>query len=550
LPPYSSDEGFGHFQGQIVVDGPHFTRAHRHIVIGDTRAVRHIARADIKPLRRPEGRMQADTDRDVGFARRARNLFAIGNQPRADTALAVIGQDVEVLNFRHPEAAERRIKRVIIELDIAGRRPRCALERQKNLPASLRLFLQAAGEISRLMHLPHPARDAFKRRQIIDSRFADHNPAIACCHIGRPFVKKHAASVPLPRGVFKPREKSHTWGIKQPAGFSRMDDTRTNPAPSHFLLHCYRLDGKGGAVACDLQSALGETETPVWIHLNGRHGDAKKFLRDDIGLEPLLVKSMLAEETRPRLEEAEQGTLLILRGINHNPGPEPEDLVSIRLWMSGHRIITISRRKARAISDLDERMKQHRGPRKIGEFISMLCMCIDDGIEPTINSLEDTIDALEDISADQPTPTLRGDLASVRKQATLFRRHLSPLRDVVSRLQKTDQLWLSPSDKWSLHDSLDRLTRFLEELDALRERSQILQDEIYSAMSARLNRNIYLLSMITVIFMPLTYITGLLGMNVEGIPAATKPYAFQAVCGISLCVAFVQLYIFRKLKWF
>lgn len=327
-----------------------------------------------------------------------------------------------------------------------------------------------------------------------------------------------------------------------------MEETRT--APSHSLLHCYRLDGRGGAVACDLQSALGESEMPVWIHLNGRHGDTKKFLRDDIGLEPLLIKSMLAEETRPRFEETEQGTLLILRSINHNPGPEPEDLVSIRLWMSGHRIITISRRKARAISDLDERMKQNRGPRKAGEFISMLCMCIDDGIEPAIGALEDSIDDLEDISTDRPTPTLRADLASVRKQATQFRRHLTPLRDVISRLQKTDQVWLSPADKWSLHDSLDRMTRFLEELDALRERSQILQDEIYSAMSARLNRNIYVLSVITVIFMPLTFLTGLLGMNVEGIPAAGHPHAFFAVCAISLGITLIQLYIFRKLKWF
>lgn len=315
-------------------------------------------------------------------------------------------------------------------------------------------------------------------------------------------------------------------------------------------LHSYRFDGKGGGTACDLTAALAEREAPVWIHLNGHHAGTKKFLRDEAGLDPLLVKSMLAEETRPRLEETEHGTLLILRGINHNPGPEPEDLVSIRLWMSGHRIITISRRKARAIADIDERLKQNRGPRKTGEFISMLCMCLNDGIEPALGALEENIDALEDISADRPTPTLRGDLANMRKQATLFRRHLTPLRDVVSRLQKTDQVWLSPADKWSLHDSLDRMTRFIEELDALRERSQILQDEIYSALSARLNRNIYVLSVITVIFMPLTFLSGLLGMNVEGIPGADHPHAFFIVCGLTGLIALIQLYIFRRLKWF
>jgi zinc transporter len=177
-------------------------------------------------------------------------------------------------------------------------------------------------------------------------------------------------------------------------------------------------------------------------------------------------------------------------------------------------------------------------------------MCINDGIDPAIGDLEDNVDALEELSLDAPPPTLRGDLAAARKQATLFRRHLSPLRDVVARLQKTDQVWLSPADKWSLHDSLDRMTRFIEELDATRERSQILQDEIYSAMSARLNRNIYLLSVITVVFMPLTFMSGLLGMNVEGIPGAAHPAAFAIVCGLSLIIALIQIYIFRRMKWF
>src|SRR5690606_33222554 len=118
------------------------------------------------------------------------------------------------------------------------------------------------------------------------------------------------------------------WGII-PAGIkgrNRMEESRA-------CLHCYRLDGKGGGEACDPLSLDTGSDDTVWIHLNGRHADTKKILRDDFGLEPLLAKSMLAEETRPRLEETEQGTLLILRGINHNPGPEPEDLVSIRLWL-------------------------------------------------------------------------------------------------------------------------------------------------------------------------------------------------------------------------
>lgn len=322
-----------------------------------------------------------------------------------------------------------------------------------------------------------------------------------------------------------------------------MEDTRA-------CLHCYALDGHGGGAALDLSALAADNPQLVWIHLNGRHPDAKKFLKEQLQLDALVVKSLLAEETRPRLEETDHGTLIMLRGLNHNPGPEPEDLVSIRLWVTDQRIITVSRRRAGAVSELEERLRMQRGPKKTGEFLAMLCNCLNEGIEPALQNIEDDLDKLDEAAADAPDARLRSQLANVRKQATVFRRHISPLRDVVTRLQQAEHLGMTKTDRWNMHDNLDRLTRFVEELDATRERSQILQDEIYSAMSARLNRNLYILSVITVIFMPLTFLSGLLGMNVEGIPGAGHPLAFGIVCGLALLLVIAQIFIFRRLKWF
>jgi zinc transporter len=317
---------------------------------------------------------------------------------------------------------------------------------------------------------------------------------------------------------------------------------------SRACLNCCVLDGNGGIRPIEF-SAMPAADGLVWLHLNGKHADTKKILRETIGLDAFIVKSMLAEETRPRLEETEQGTLVILRGINHVPGPEPEDLVSIRLWIGSNRIVSVSRRKARAVTDLEDRLRQGRGPRATGDFLATLCSCINDGIEPALQELGDETDEVDNISFEEPHASLREDLATLRRQATLFRRHLSPLRDVVARLRMIEKVWMSPADKWTMHDNADRLTRFIEELDAIRERTQILQDELYSAMSARLNRHIYILSIITVIFMPLSFLTGLLGINVEGIPGAKSPDAFWIVCVLTLMVVALQVYIFRRKRW-
>jgi zinc transporter len=322
-----------------------------------------------------------------------------------------------------------------------------------------------------------------------------------------------------------------------------MEDTRA-------CLLCYALDGAGGAAPIELSGVQADDDRMIWIHLNGKHADTRKFLKDQLALDPLYVRSLLAEETRPRLEEQTDNALLILRGIDFNPGPKPEDLVSVRLWISGRQIVSVSRRKARAVSDLDERLRNKHGPRTPGEFIAMLCVCLNDGIEPAIDELEDGITRLEDQSLENPTEELRNDIAATRKQATLFRRNIAPQRDVISRLLHSSLGRLNSDDKWLVQDSFDRITRFLEELDTMRERSQILQDELHSALSSRLNKNLYLLSVITVIFMPLSFLSGLLGMNVAGIPGAQDPWAFAVVCGIAVLIALAQVYLFKLLKWF
>lgn len=314
-------------------------------------------------------------------------------------------------------------------------------------------------------------------------------------------------------------------------------------------LFCYLLDGEGGGTPIELSSVAPSDTRLVWIHLNGRHPDAKKFLRDQLHLDPLIVKALLAEETRPRLEEIGQNALIILRGINFHAGPTPEDLVSIRLWISHNHIVTLGRRKSQAIAEIDDHLRQRRGPKRVGEFISMLCSALNDSIEPAIQELDVNIDRLEELSLENPDTKMRADIAVLRKAATLFRRHMSPQRDAINRMQNSTQGWLSASDKWFMQDNNDRVLRFLEDLDAIRERSQILQDELYSALSSKLNKNLYILSVITAIFMPLTFLSGLLGMNVDGIPGAHSPTAFASVCGITLGIGALQIVLFKRLKW-
>ncbi len=321
-------------------------------------------------------------------------------------------------------------------------------------------------------------------------------------------------------------------------------------ADKKAILHHYLLDGTGAGTEINSGQAAPAEDKTVWLHLNAGHADTKKILKDELHLDPLIVKAMLKEETRPRLEEIGENALIILRGIQFNPGPTPEDLVSIRLWVGKNRVVSVVSRRTKALVDMPARIQQQHGPRHAGEFIAMLCSQLHDGIEPAIVELEDTTDVLEEQSLDHPEQeSIRTNLAVARKQAILFRRHMAPQRDVVSRLQNSRQAWMTDTDRWHMKDNLDRVTRYLEDLDSVRERSQIVQEELAGALTVRLNRNIYRLSMITVVFMPLSFLTGLLGSNVAGIPGADHPAAFAVVGFILFCVGALELWLFRRLKW-
>lgn len=327
------------------------------------------------------------------------------------------------------------------------------------------------------------------------------------------------------------------------------------------ILFAYALQGNGTGRRIDgaeIAALLGRDvkgplkhEDLIWVHMDARHPGARAWLEQAIGhFDPFIINALLAEETRPRMVEFNDGIQLILRGVNLNPGSDPEDMVSLRLWVDGYRIITMRRRRFASLEDLRAQIESGKGPREAGDFLSMLCYAMLDKMEKVIADLDDTTDELEENLLVRADARLRTRVIDVRMKALGLRRYIAPQRDVVTHLRASDKKWISARDKRHMQESVDRLTRYIEDLDSIRERAQILKDELTYATSERLNRNTFLLSIVAAIFLPLTFITGLLGMNVAGIPFAQHTDAFIVVCTLSFAIAVIEIWIFKKMKWF
>jgi zinc transporter len=320
----------------------------------------------------------------------------------------------------------------------------------------------------------------------------------------------------------------------------------------HVLLS-YVFDGKGGGqkLAGNDISRLVKDDQLAWVHLDGNHPDTRDWLQTEISyLDPFVTEALLAEETRPRMTQIGDGVLLILRGVNLNENADPEDMVSIRLYADKHRIVSVRRRRLKAVWDISERLDAGRGPKNTGDFIGQLVMRLFERMQPVLTELDEETDIIEERILEQTGIDLRSQIINVRRKAIIFRRYMAPQRDAISQTLLSDLSWLEAGHRRHLQEALNHVTRYLEDLDSIRERAQIVKDELANILANKLNHNMYVLSVIAAIFLPLGFLTGLLGINVGGIPGAEHAASFWIFCAILLLLVGGQILLFKKLKWF
>jgi zinc transporter len=322
---------------------------------------------------------------------------------------------------------------------------------------------------------------------------------------------------------------------------------------NNAVIKAFEIEGTGKGTQL-YGAAIAETiksNALAWVHLDGNKPETRDWMKNEIGyLDSMIIDALLAEETRPRIMEIEEGTLLILRGVNLNENAAPEDMISIRMWVDASRIITVERRPLKAVKDLQDLLENNKGPKNAGDFITMLSTRLFARMESTFSLLDENLDDLEEAVLEDPDISERQKITEIRKQAIMFRRYIAPQKDVMVFLRASDQPWLDQSHKRRLQESLDRVTRYVEDLDAIRERAQIVKDELSSVLADQLNKNMYVLSVIAAVFLPLGFLTGLMGINIGGMPGVENANAFWIFSGALTILIILQVIIFKKLKWF
>ncbi len=319
------------------------------------------------------------------------------------------------------------------------------------------------------------------------------------------------------------------------------------------LLHALLLDGQGGARALtwfEVQQWQPQ-QGVLWLHWDYTQPATAHWLAAQSALPPQAAAALTAEDSRPRTTAIGDGLLMGLRGVNMNPQADPDELVSLRLYFTTTRLITTRERPLKATEEVFAALKQGQGPTGIMACVVAISRALIAPMEPILDHFEVQIDEYEDhlLASTHQDPLDINALSQLRQQVISLRRHLSPQREALAQLVREPLSQQDPHHQQWLHEVMDQLSRQVEAFDEVRDRAAVVQEELIRRSSEALNARMYVLSIITAIFLPLSFMTGLLGVNVGGIPWANQDNGFWIVLGLMLGAVLLQLLLLKQKRW-
>lgn len=315
---------------------------------------------------------------------------------------------------------------------------------------------------------------------------------------------------------------------------------------SDAIISC-QLDGKGGVIPID-DSEVINCERPCWLHLNYTQSESADWLMSTPLIPDAVRAALSGDSMRPRVSRLGDGFMITLRSVNLNTESRPDQLVAIRVFINDKLIVSTRRRKVFAIDEVLTDLQNGNGPVDGGSWLVDVCDALTDHASEFIEELHDKIIELEDALLDQRIPA-RGELALIRKQIIVMRRYMAPQRDVYARLASERLGWMDDNDRRRMQEISDRLGRGLDDLDASVARTAVLADEITTVMADAMNRRTYTMSLLAMVFLPTTFLTGLFGVNLGGIPGGSYRFGFSLFCLMLVLLVLGVAWWLKRRKW-
>lgn len=309
------------------------------------------------------------------------------------------------------------------------------------------------------------------------------------------------------------------------------------------------FDGRGGAVRHEPGAA--EPVVPArgfkLVCGNSRSPEFKVWLKEELGT--FNAELLTVPSSRSRCTVIEDRAMVVMRVAR--PGAEPDDIGRqlLTIWIEKGRVIIASELNILDFVGVANWISAHHAPISPADLVARMGLRAADRLEPLVEMLGNRLDSIEEGLIMQNNPKANARLADLRRNLINFRRIVWPQRDLLNTLEIEDLSFFTARDRLRLREASARTARIGDELQSLSERAVLVHEQIIDARAEQMNRTMLILAAVTVVFMPLTLITGALGMNVEGIPLAGAPHAFWTVCVLLVVLALGIIWWMRGRRW-
>jgi len=311
------------------------------------------------------------------------------------------------------------------------------------------------------------------------------------------------------------------------------------------LICGYQLQSQGPAreVGADgIVQAIAQTDKVTWLHFNLSDARARRWLLDAAFVPAALREVLQEHDENRRVESTDGGLLLVIRDFTYEDESDPSEVATLWCYAGRHLLITARLHALKSSDELRQRMRSGIAAASGIDLVAQLLDIRTARIKQLASDMTRQLDDIEDEILAGNIRQQRELLGRARRLCARLRREFAPERADLGRVLHRPAHPLADADRGVLESSVENLAFAIEEIAEIYERAKLLQEELASRLAENTGRNLYVLSLLTAVLLPMTLVTGVYGMNVAHLPGATSfPLVMLLILasgGITLAVLF------------
>ncbi len=289
------------------------------------------------------------------------------------------------------------------------------------------------------------------------------------------------------------------------------------------------VDVENAAAWLARPAGFSESSEFLWLHFNLSHAHAERWIQRHASLPDAFFEALKDGSHSTRIERDDDALIAVVNDVHFDFGFEPSDIATLWISVGPRLVVTARTQPLRSVDALRTAVRNGDSPRSSVALLEQLMRTQADGLVDIVRGVTSRIDMIEDELLAGRLDRKRARLGVLRRLLVRLQRLLAPEPAALFRLLQHPPAWMAEDDAQELRGASEEFSVVLRDMQGLQERIKLLQEEIAASVNEGNNRSLYVLTVVTVLALPINILAGLFGMNVGGIPLAEHKHGFWIV---------------------